>query len=93
MLPKFKFYKEKIFKFEINNLRLDAIRYASSKEPTKSYLSNCIKNGNIASGSIPILNKNVAVIVYNFFSLNYGIRKDLWLNISLTNKDCRGRMN
>ena len=85
LIPKFRFL-EKIYSFEIDKLRIKAIKYASGEDATKSYLIKCI-NGNIVSGSIPILNKDVEVILYNFFSLNYGIRKNLWLNIALTNKN------
>ena len=87
LIPKFRFFRENIFKFEINKLRIKAIKYASGEDATKSYLIKCIRNGNIVSGSIPILNKDVEVILYNFLSLNYGIRKNFWLNIALTNKN------
>ena len=38
LIPKFRFFRENIFKFEINKLRIKAIKYASGEDATKSYL-------------------------------------------------------
>lgn len=67
---------------------LDAVKKLEFAQ--RKRIERLIQNGNSAAGYIPLISEQTEVIIYNFFSLNYGVRSNI--DIILAYVDFEGRI-
>ena len=81
----------KVKKYSELQFRLRSLETVKKLEFTqRKRIERLIQNGNSASGYIPLISDQTEIIIYNFFSLNYGARSKI--DIILVYVDAEGRI-
>tara|TARA_Y100001968_G_scaffold323909_1_gene362337 strand:- start:546 stop:2054 length:1509 start_codon:yes stop_codon:yes gene_type:complete len=78
-------FLNKFFRSQIVCELIDSIKDLEKSKKTE--LKRLNNYGSIVAGYIPYIKDHTEVIIYNFFSTNYGVRSDFDLIIGLANKD------
>ena len=71
-------------RFTTRSLQKNLIEKTELSTNIKNELKKLIYKGHVVCGYIPFLKNQTMPIIYNFFSINYGIRKNLTLVYGIT---------